>query len=581
LKADSLVEKVNDIDDLRYRIRHSTAHVMADIVSRMFPDAELGIGPPTDDGFYYDFNTSHRFVPDDLIEIEKQMRDVISKDLKFNYQEYSRSDILAIYQDSELKSELINEIEEDEIISTFSHGEFEDLCAGPHVPSTGKIPAFKLLRVAGAYWRGDENRPMLQRIYGTAWESQKALDEYLERMEQARLRDHRVLGRELDLFSLHEEIGPGLIVWHPKGAQLRSTVEDFWKKKHIVSGYDFVNTPHVGRSKLWQTSGHLDFFQENMFANMEMDNQDYYVKPMNCPFHIMYYKTATRSYRDLPIRSAELGTVYRFEPGGVLHGLMRARGFTQDDAHIFCTPDQVESEIDKVLDLTFEIMEAFEFKEFQIMLSTRPDKAVGSEEQWDLATQSVQRTLEDRGIDFQVDEGGGAFYGPKIDVHIKDAIGRLWQCTTVQFDFNLPDRFGLKYIGEDGLEHQPYMIHRAIFGSLERFLGILIEHFGGAFPVWLAPTQVTIVPIADRHNDYAFEVAGRLMDSNIRVSVDDRGERMNAKIRLAQMQKIPYVLVLGDRELDAKTASVRQRGGEDLGVLGLQEIVKLISNSSD
>lgn len=576
-----MVEKINNIDDLRYRIRHSTAHVMADIVSRMFPDAELGIGPPTDDGFYYDFNTSHRFVPDDLIEIEKQMRDVISKDLKFNYQEYSRSDILEMYQNSDLKTELINEIEEDEIISTFSHGEFEDLCAGPHVPSTGEIPAFKLLRVAGAYWRGDENRPMLQRIYGTAWESQEALDEYLERMEQARLRDHRVLGRELDLFSLHDEIGPGLVVWHPKGARLRAIVEDFWKRQHMISGYDFVNTPHVGRSKLWQTSGHLDFFQENMFANMEMDNQDYYVKPMNCPFHIMYYKTATRSYRDLPIRIAELGTVYRFEPNGVLHGLMRARGFTQDDAHIFCTPNQVESEIDKVLDLTFEIMEAFEFKEFQIMLSTRPDKAVGSEKQWDLATQSLQRTIEKRGVEFQVDEGGGAFYGPKIDVHIKDAIGRLWQCTTVQFDFNLPDRFGLKYIGEDGLEHQPFMIHRAIFGSLERFLGILIEHFAGAFPVWLAPTQVTIVPIADRHNDYALKVAELLTASKIRVSVDDRGERMNAKIRLAQMQKIPYVLVVGDRELDAKTASVRQLGGEDLGVLGLQEIVKLISNPSD
>ena len=431
-----------DIAELRQRIRHSTAHVMADVVTQMFPEAKLAIGPPTEDGFYYDFLAPEPFREEDLERIERQMKAVIAKDLTFEYSEYARDEALELNADEPLKLEIINAIPKDEAISTYRHGGFEDLCAGPHVASTGKIPAFKLLSVAGAYWRGDEKRPMLQRIYGTAFESQEELDEHLRRLDEARRRDHRLLGRELDLFSMHDETGPGLIVWHPKGARLRSIVEDFWKQEHYNAGYDLVYTPHIGRSTLWETSGHLDFYQENMYAAMEMDGQNYYLKPMNCPFHIMYYRTAMRSYRDLPMRIGELGSVYRYERGGVLHGLLRVRGMTQDDAHIFCRPDQVVEEVNGVLDLDFHLLEAMGFSEFEVMLSTRPEKAVGAPDQWELATNSLRRTLERRGIPFEVDEGGGAFYGPKIDVHIRDAIGRLWQCTTVQFDFNLPERFG-------------------------------------------------------------------------------------------------------------------------------------------
>ncbi|MCH7626751.1 MAG: threonine--tRNA ligase, partial [Chloroflexi bacterium] len=461
-------------------------------------------------------------------------------------------------------------------ISTYRHGDFEDLCAGPHVESTGKIPAFKLLSVAGAYWRGDENRPMLQRIYGTAFESQEALDEHLERLEEARRRDHRVLGRELDLFSIHDETGPGLIVWHPKGSRIRSIVEDFWRQEHYKAGYDVIYTPHIGRSTLWETSGHLEFFKENMYAAMDMDGQEYYLRPMNCPFHILYYGTRMRSYRDLPMRIGELGSVYRYERGGVLHGLLRVRGMTQDDAHIFCTPDQVEEEIGGVLDLTFHLLRSFGFSEFEIMLSTRPEKAVGDPDRWELATESLRRTLEGRELPFGIDEGGGAFYGPKIDVHIKDAIGRLWQCTTVQFDFNLPERFGLTYIGEDGKEHQPYMIHRALLGSLERFMGVLIEHYGGAFPTWLAPVQALIIPIADRHVDYAQEVRKTLAEGGIRVEVDGRNERMNAKIRDGQVQKVPYMLIVGDRETEAGAVAVRLRSGENLGAMPVSDLQERI-----
>ena len=422
---------------------------------------------------------------------------------------------------------------------------------------------------------------MLQRIYGTAFESQEALDEHLHRLEEARRRDHRLLGRELDLFSMHDETGPGLIVWHPKGARLRGIVEDFWKHEHYNAGYDLVYTPHIGRSTLWETSGHLDFYQENMYAAMDMDGQDYYLKPMNCPFHIMYYRTAMRSYRDLPMRVGELGSVYRYERGGVLHGLMRVRGMTQDDAHIFCRPDQVVDEVNGVLDLNFHLLEALGFSEFDVMLSTRPEKAVGEPEQWELATDSLRRTLEQRGIPFEVDEGGGAFYGPKIDIHIRDAIGRLWQCTTVQFDFNLPERFGLTYIGEDGQEHRPYMVHRALLGSLERFMGTLIEHYGGAFPVWLAPVQAVVIPIADRHVEYADSVRAQLTAAGIRAQTDGRSERMNAKIREAQLQKIPYMLVVGDREADADAAAVRLRSGENLGAIPVEEVVGRIVQEAD
>ena len=476
-----------------------------------------------------------------------------------------------------LKMEIIEEIPEDEKITTYKHGKFEDLCAGPHVESTGRIPAFKLLSVAGAYWRGDENRPMLQRIYGTAFESKDALDEHLHKIEEAKKRDHRLLGRQLDLFSIQEETGPGLIIWHPKGSRTRGIVEDFWREQHRKHGYELIYTPHIGRASLWETSGHLDFYKENMYAAIEMEGQDYYLKPMNCPFHVMYYQNDLRSYRELPMRIGELGAVYRYERGGVVQGLLRVRGMTQDDAHIFCRPDQVSDEVNGVLDLTFFLMRSFGFSDYDIMLSTRPEKAVGDDEQWELATESLRATLVERGIDYQMDEGGGAFYGPKIDIHIRDAIGRLWQITTVQFDFNLPERFGLTYIGEDGKEHRPYMVHRALLGTMERFMGVLIEHYAGAFPVWLSPVQAVVIPIADRHVEYAQELKARLGASNVRVDVDDGNDRMNAKIRNAQLQKVPYMLVIGDREIEAGAAAVRLRSGDDLGAVPVDKIVAMIT----
>ena len=566
----------SDLQELRERIRHSASHVMADVVTKMFPKAKLAIGPPTEDGFYYDFLVPDPFSEEDLEKIERRMGEVVARDLPFEYKEYPRDVALSMNSSEPLKLEIVGEIPEDEPISTYRHGDFEDLCAGPHVESTAKIPAFKLLSVAGAYWRGDERRPMLQRIYGTAFESQEALDQYLHRLEEAKRRDHRLLGRELDLFSIHDETGPGLVIWHPKGSRIRGIMEDFWKREHYRAGYDLVYTPHVGRSRLWETSGHLEFYKENMYAAMDMDGQDYYLRPMNCPFHIMYYKTDLRSYRDLPMRIGELGSVYRFERGGVLHGLLRVRGMTQDDAHIFCSPDQVEAEVNGVLDLTFHLLRSFGFDQFEVMLSTRPERAVGAQERWELATESLRRTLEGRGMPYDVDEGGGAFYGPKIDVHIRDAIGRLWQCTTVQFDFNLPERFGLTYIGEDGQESQPYMIHRALLGSIERFMGVLIEHYGGAFPTWLAPVQAVVIPIADRHYEYARQVETQLTEASIRVDADIRNERMNAKIRDAQLQKVPYMLVVGDREAGSAAASVRLRSGEDLGSMPLADITARI-----
>ena len=569
-----------ELVELRRRIRHSAAHVMADVVKTLFPDAKIGIGPPTEDGFYYDFMVENPFTPQDIQRIENRMRRVVKRNQKFEYREYSREEINELNADEPLKLEVIAEIPEGEAISTYTHGRFEDLCAGPHVESTGRIPAFKLLNVAGAYWRGDENRPMLQRIYGTAFESQEALDEHLERLEEARRRDHRVVGRDLDLFSAHDETGPGLIIWHPKGARIRGLVEDVWKREHYKWGYDLVYTPHIGRSTLWETSGHLENFRENMFAAMDMEGQDYYLKPMNCPFHIMYYRNSLRSYRDLPMRIGELGSVYRYERGGTLHGMLRVRGMTQDDAHIFCRPDQIEDEVNGVLDLTFHLLGMFGFSDFSVALSTRPEKAVGSEEEWEVATNSLRSTLEARGMSYEVEEGGGAFYGPKIDIHIEDAIGRLWQCTTVQFDFNLPRRFGISYIGADGAEHQPYMVHRALFGSMERFMGVLIEHYGGAFPTWLAPVQATIIPIADRHHEYAEGVRGKLLDAGVRAETDLRNERMGFKIREAQIQKTPYMLIVGDREIDADAVGVRLRSGEDLGAVGVGELVERIAGEA-
>ena len=563
-----------ELIELRKRMRHSAAHVMADIVTRMYPDVRVGIGPPTADGFYYDFLTERSFSPADLEEIERRMQGVIDEDLPFVYREYPRDEARRLNADEPLKLEVIDDIPEGEAISTYTHGRFEDLCGGPHVESTGKIAAYKLLSVAGAYWRGDENRPMLKRIYGTAFESEAELSDHLERLEEARKRDHRVLGRQLDLFSISDDVGPGLVIWHPKGATVRGLIEEFWRAEHVAAGYSLVYTPHVGKADLWRTSGHLDFYAENMFAPMDMDGQDYYLKPMNCPFHMTYYKTDLRSYRDLPIRTGELGTVYRYERGGVLAGLLRVRGLTQDDAHIFCRQDQVKEEVNGVLDLTFHLLTSFGFSEFEVMLATKPEKAVGTDAQWNLATEALRQTLEERAQDYTLDEGGGAFYGPKIDVHIRDAIGRLWQITTVQFDFNLPARFELEYVGQDGDRHQPYVIHRALLGSMERFMGVLIEHYGGAFPAWLAPVQAVVIPIADRHQEHGQSIVNRLSGAGLRAEMDDGNDRMGAKIRSAQVRKVPYMLVVGDREASADAAALRLRSGQDLGAVPVHEIVE-------
>ena len=571
---------VDEAEAHRNAMRHSAAHVMADAVLKLFPEAKMGIGPPIQDGFYYDFEVSRPFTPEDLEEIEKLMRETISGGFPFQREDLSRADAETMFSDQPYKIELIEGLPEDAVISIYRHDEFVDLCQGPHVHGTSDIPAMKLLSVAGAYWRGDEKRPMLQRIYGTAFDSETELTEHLERLEEAERRDHRRLGRELNLFSVHDEIGPGLIVWHPKGGRVRSLVEDYWKDLHYRLGYNIVYSPHIGKSQLWETSGHLDFYQESMFAPLEVDEQQYYLKPMNCPFHIAIFKNALHSYRELPLRFAELGTVYRYERSGVLHGLMRVRGFTQDDAHIFCTPDQVEDEIGGVLELTFELLDAFGFQDYSIALSTRPEKYVGELDMWEHATKSLQGALEKRELPFTVDEGGGAFYGPKIDINITDALGRAWQCTTVQFDFNLPQRFDLTYQDAEGGRSQPYMVHRAILGSMERFLGVLIEHYGGAFPLWLAPVQAVLIPIADRHIEYCEGVLANLEAAGFRAEVDNRNERMNQKIRTAQMQKVPYMLVVGDREQEAGAVAGRHRDGEDLGAISLDDFLARLGEES-
>ena len=568
------------------RMRHSAAHVMAEAVTAIFPTARLAIGPPIEDGFYYDFELPRALTPDDLKTIEKKMKKIVSSNASFEFSEMSVEDALEYYRDRDqpYKVELIEDLAAagEESVSFYTQNAFTDLCRGPHVGSTSKVGPFKLLNIAGAYWRGDEHRPMLQRIYGTAWPTSAELADHIHRMEEAQRRDHRRLGRELDLFSIHhDQTGAGLILWHPKGGRVRNEIENFWRDAHYDAGYDLVYTPHIGRSNLWQSSGHLDFFKESMFSGIAVDEQEYYLKPMNCPFHIMIYKNALRSYRDLPMRLGELGTVYRYERAGVLHGLMRVRGFTQDDSHIFCRPDQVVSELAGVLDLTMFILGAFGFTEFETFVSTRPEKAVGDNEQWDRATDALRKVLDDRGVEYEVDEGGGAFYGPKIDLNIKDAVGRAWQCTTVQFDFNLPERFDLSFVGADGKQHRPYMVHRALLGSMERFFGVLVEHFAGAFPVWIAPTQVQVLPIADRHMEYAETVAAALKSAGLRAEIDGRREKVNYKIREAQLQKVPYMLIVGDREAQAGTVSVRLRTGENLGAQALDSFVALVKAVND
>ena len=572
-----------ELDSLRERMRHSASHVMADAVVRLFPDAKLAIGPPTADGFYYDFQVARPFTPEDLEAIDAHIRRTIDTDLPFVREELSREEAFRMFAEQPFKLEIIEELPEGEAISIFRHGEFVDLCQGPHVDSTGQISAYKLLNVAGAYWRGDERRPMLQRIYGTAFETAEALDDHLARLEEALRRDHRRLGRELDLLSFHEQYGPGLVFWHPKGGRIRSVIEDFWRREHYRAGYELVYSPHIGKSTLWETSGHLNFYAENMYSPMDVDGQSYYVKPMNCPFHIQMYKTSLRSYRELPIRMGELGTVYRYERSGVLHGLLRVRGFTQDDAHIFCRPDQVRAELEGCVDFMRFFLSAFGFEDLRVYLSTRDTsgKFAGSTEDWDMATEALRDVIRSRDLPYEEDEGGAVFYGPKIDVKMVDALGREWQCTTIQFDFNLPERFDVTYVGEDGREHRPYMVHRALLGSMERFFGLLIEHYAGAFPVWLAPVQAVVIPIADRHVDFAREVSQKLKQHDIRVDVDDRSERMNAKIRHAQLQKVPYMLVVGDKEAASDTASVRLRDGSDLGPTSIAALADMVREAID
>ena len=589
--ADGKSESYLDSD--LYRIRHSTAHVMAQAVTEMFDpdDAKVAIGPPIAEGFYYDFDLPRTLTPEDLESIEKRMREILAGNFEFKREVLSADEARELFADQPYKIELIDgldaggldeygePIDEKPEISIYTQDTFTDLCRGPHVANTGKVnpDAIKLLNVAGAYWRGDETRPMLQRIYGTAWESADDLEQYLWKLEEAKKRDHRRVGKDLDLYSVNEAVGPGLILWHPKGGMVRKLAEDFCRDEHEKGGYDFVYSPHIGKASLWETSGHLDWYQEAMYSPLDIEGQQYYLKPMNCPFHVQIFNTRTRSYRDLPLRFAEWGTVYRYERSGVLHGLLRVRGFTQDDAHLFCRPDQMPEEIDRVLNFSLNILRAFGFENFQAYLSTRnPEKAAGDPEDWEAPTEALRQSLEREGVPYVIDEGEAVFYGPKIDIKVSDALGREWQLSTIQFDFILPERFNLAYVGEDGEEHRPYMIHRALLGSMERFMGVLIEHHAGAFPVWLAPVQAVLIPIADRHSEYTREVAATMKEAGVRVEVDDRGERMNAKIRDAQMQKVPYMLVIGDREIEAGAVSVRLRSEEDLGSMQIDPLIERI-----
>jgi threonyl-tRNA synthetase len=579
-------------------IRHSLAHLMAASIQELFPEARFGVGPVIRDGFYYDVALGRPLTLEDLGAIEQVMRRKIGEKLGFDRTEVPIDEAIRRFDDlgQPYKVELLNDLKtrgttavsdlEDpnligtdvSVVSVYRTGDFVDLCRGPHVADTSSIraDAFSLTRVSGAYWRGDQSRDQLQRVYGVAFESRKELKAYFVRLEEAKKRDHRRLGVELDLFSINPEtIGGGLVLWHPKGGLVRHLVEEYCKNEHLRGGYDFVYTPHIGRSTLWETSGHLGFYADGMYAPLTIDEQEFYLKPMNCPFHVDIFKSSVRSYRDLPIRMAEWGTVYRYERSGVLHGLTRVRGFTQDDAHLFCRPDQMPGEIDRVIEFSLRILRAFGFDSFRLFLSTRPEKRVGEEALWDEAEAALKAALSRSGHPFDIHEGDGAFYGPKIDIYINDAIGRPWQLSTVQFDFNLPERFDLTYVGEDGGHHRPYMIHRALLGSMERFFGILIEHHAGAFPIWLAPVQAVLIPIADRHLDACRQISERLREAGLRAEVDESAERMNAKIRKAQVQKIPYMLVVGDREAAEGAVSVRLRSGADLKAKSVDEFLVL------
>ena len=556
--------------------RHTAAHVMAHAVMELFPGGKLAIGPATSDGFYYDFDLPRSLTNDDLAEIEERMRRIVDSDLPLQRERWRRGEAVEYFLNAgqPYKVEILEEIEDDEV-TVYRQGDFLDLCRGPHLPSTGRLRHFKLLSLAGAYWRGDESRPMLQRIYGTAFENEEELEGFLHFREEAERRDHRRLGRELDLFSFHEEAGPGVVFYHPKGAVLRGIIEDFLKEEHRHRGYQLVITPHLFRGKLWHTSGHMDYYSENMFV-FEKEGMEYVVKPMNCPGHVLIYKTRPRSYRDLPLKYFELGTVYRYERSGVLHGLMRVRGFTQDDAHIFCSEEQLREQVEECLDFAFYSLRTFGFEDFEVYLSTRPEKSVGGDALWEKATAALRGSLQELGIPYTVDPGEGVFYGPKIDVKLKDAIGRSWQGPTVQADFNLPERFDLTFTGPDNRPHRPVMIHRVVLAGIERFYGVLVEHYAGEFPPWLAPVQAVVIPIADRHLPYAEKVREILEGGGLRVEVDGERDTVNMKIRRSQTMKIPFALVVGDREVEAETVAVRDRSGHDVRGVPLREFLERV-----
>jgi threonyl-tRNA synthetase len=550
---------------------------MAHAVKELFPDVKLAIGPATDEGFYYDFDLDRTFTPEDLSLIEKKMSEIIKQDNLFVRKIVSKEDAIELFRKKgeDYKLEILEDITDKEV-SLYEEGGFVDLCRGPHIKSTGQVSTFKLLSIAGAYWRGNEKNKMLQRIYGTAFTKKEDLEKYLDYLEEVKKRDHRRLGKELDLFSISEDIGAGLIIWHPNGALIRRTIEDFWLDEHFKAGYKILYTPHIAKLHLWQRSGHLDFYRENMYSPMDIEGIDYEIKPMNCPFHIHVYKTSLRSYKNLPIRYAELGTVYRYERSGVLHGLLRVRGFTQDDAHIFCREDQIEEEILSVLEFTLFVLKVFGFEQYDVYLSTRPEKYVGSLENWERSTDALKRALELRGLSYEIDMGEGVFYGPKIDIKVKDSLNRPWQCSTIQVDFNNPERFDMTYRGSDGKEHRPIMIHRALMGSLERFFGILIEHYAGAFPVWLAPVQVEVLTIAERHTDYAADLLKKLKSEGIKTEVNAENEKIGYKIRNATIRKVPYLVIIGDKEVSEKKVTVRKRTGENIGPFTIDEFIRIV-----
>ena len=564
-------------------LRHTAAHVLAEAVQSLFPEAKVTIGPVIENGFYYDFDFHRGFTPEDLEKIEARMAEIAEKNSPVTRETVARDEAVARFSElgENYKVEIINDLPSNEDITIYDQTDWYDLCRGPHLPETGLVKAFRLTGSAGAYWRGNENNPMLQRIYGTAFWNAKDLRTHLRALEDAKKRDHRKLGRELELFSVSDEVGPGLVLWLPRGAKTRGVIEDFWKREHVRRGYEMLYTPHVAKLDLWKSSGHVDFYRENMFSPMEVESSDYQIKPMNCPFHILVYKTRTRSYRDLPLRWAEIGTVYRYERSGVLHGLMRVRGFSQDDAHIFCRPDQIRSEVSGVLELTFDFLGTFGFDDYEIYLSTRPAKFVGSEDNWERSIEAIRDALSERGLDYGVDEGGGAFYGPKIDVKIKDVLGRAWQCSTIQVDFNLPERFGMEFVGEDNRRHVPIMIHRAVFGSLERFFGILVEHYGGAFPLWISPEQVRVASVGAEQAEYCERVRAELEKKGLRVGADTRNEKLGYKVREAQVMKIPYLLVAGAKEAEAETVAPRKYGEGSMPPLSVGEFAEIAVREND